>query len=176
MPTNDMADDDAVLEVVGEAPAGGAYSGSIGPGQTVRIFTGGPVPEGADTVLMQENTSIPREGRILVHDRGLAKGRHIRKAGTDFSKGDTLLTAGTRLDERHLSLAAAGNVPRLIVYRRPRMVSAASLRDREASRARGHRSSPTLALCGLEVGGRAEPAPVESINRARYSSPIFYLT
>lgn len=109
----------ATLTVIGQAPAGGAFAGTIGPGQAVRIFTGGPVPEGADTVVIQEDTSLAGS-EVTVRERAAA-GRHIRPEGLDFRAGDVMLAPGRRLSSRDVALAAAMNVPWLAVRRRPRI-------------------------------------------------------
>ena len=83
----------------------------------MRIFTGGVIPEGADAVVIQED-AVADEGGITIME-GAVAGRHIRPAGVDFNKGDVLLTAGTRLTDRDLSLAAGMNYPELAVRRRP---------------------------------------------------------
>lgn len=106
------------LAVIGVAPAGRAFAGRVGPGEAVRIFTGAPVPEGADAILIQENTEAAGPGRV----RALVPvepGRHVRRAGTDFTAGSVGLVAGTRFDFRALSLAAAMNHGAVPVVRRP---------------------------------------------------------
>ena len=110
----------ATLEVIGEAPAGRAFSGIVGPRQAVRIFTGAPVPEGADAVLIQENTELRDEARIEVTE-AVTPGRNIRATGLDFTEGEMLLCAGTRLDWRSIALAAAMNYPSVPVCRAPRV-------------------------------------------------------
>ncbi len=107
------------LQVIGEVAAGKPYTGQVQGGQAVRIFTGGEVPAGADTVVIQEHTR--REGDTVIVVTSPQKGRHIRSAGLDFKKGDTLLKAGRLLSGRDLGLAAAMNHPILPVYRRPRI-------------------------------------------------------
>ncbi len=107
------------LAVVGEAPAGRAFAGSVGPGQAVRIFTGAPVPAGADTVILQENVEANAEG--VVPTVVEAKGRHVRPAGLDFREGDVLIRAGKRLDPRAVALAAAMGRPTIPVHRRPKV-------------------------------------------------------
>ncbi len=109
----------AQLRVIGEAPAGHPFGGAVGPGETVRLFTGSFVPAGADTILMQENATAG-PGGIVVNEAAVA-GRHIRGRGQDFAVGDVLLPAGRRLTVRDVGLAAAGNYPWLTVFRRPRV-------------------------------------------------------
>jgi molybdopterin molybdotransferase len=109
----------AVLEVVGEAPAGRSFEGRLEEGQAVRIFTGGPVPDGADSIVIQENTRLDGT-RVTVLERP-EQGRFIRPAGLDFRRGDVGLKAGKRLSPRDIGLAAAMNVPVLPVRRRPRI-------------------------------------------------------
>jgi len=107
----------ATLTVIGTAAAGHAFGGRIGPGEAVRIFTGAPVPDGADTVVMQEDTQ-EADGRVRL-TVAAASGRHVRAAGLDFTQGETLLPPGTRLGPRQLALAAAMGHARLPVRRRP---------------------------------------------------------
>lgn len=113
----DLANIPAQLTVVGEAPAGHGFSGTVSPGEAVRIFTGAPVPPGADTILIQENTS--REGDIVTAQERPDRGAFVRPAGLDFSTGETLLTAPTKLGYRDLALAAAMNHATLPVRRKP---------------------------------------------------------
>lgn len=114
----DLGSEPAALIVIGEAPAGHAFAGNVGPGQAVRIFTGAPVPAGADTVVMQEN--VQRNGDIaVIQHNPPAQGHFIRPRGMDFSKGDVLLLAGRRLGPREIGLAAAMNHAELRVRRKP---------------------------------------------------------
>jgi molybdopterin molybdotransferase len=115
----DVAETPVTLKVVGEAPAGHALNRVIGPGEAARIFTGGPLPEGADTVIMQEDTE--RRGDEVVILRGASAGRFVRPRGMDYRAGEVLLKAGQRLGARAINLAASLNRPRLKVYRRPRV-------------------------------------------------------
>jgi len=108
------------LCVVGYAAAGGSYDGILGVGEAVRIFTGAPVPAGADAIIFQEDTEERAEDRVLLN-RSAAAGTYIRPAGLDFSDGDVLITAGTRLTARHVGLVAAMNVPWMMVHRQPRV-------------------------------------------------------
>ena len=109
----------ASLQVIGAAPAGHPFEGRVGPGQTVRLFTGSVVPDGADAILLQEDTE--RSGDIVVVTEAVTAGRHIRRAGQDFSRGDTVIPAGRRMTARDVGLAAAANHPWLSVHRRPRV-------------------------------------------------------
>lgn len=116
----DAAEIGSVLTVIGESAAGHGYSGQIGPGETVRIFTGAPVPDGADSILLQEDAEKLDDDRIQT-TFPVTLGRHIRPRGQDFAEGDTGLAAGTRLDFSQLTLAAAMNHATLPVFRRPRI-------------------------------------------------------
>jgi molybdopterin molybdotransferase len=107
------------LTVIGQAAAGHAFDGSVGPGEAVRIFTGAPVPAGANTIVIQEDTS--RDGDRVTAKVSSKSGEWIRPKGFDFAQGDVLLTAGRRLGARDLALAAAMNVASLPVRRRPRV-------------------------------------------------------
>ncbi|MCJ2141446.1 gephyrin-like molybdotransferase Glp [Methylobacterium sp. E-066] len=109
----------ASLRLIGTSAAGHGFSGHIGPGEAVRIFTGAPVPEGADAILIQEDAEA--EGETVRVMEGVEKNRFIRRAGLDFTAGETLLVAGMTLDARRLALAAAAGHPRLSVRRRPRV-------------------------------------------------------
>ena len=109
----------AMLRLTGAAPAGRPFAGEVGPGEAVRIFTGGFVPAGADAILIQENAAA--EGGSLSVTQGVEAGRWIRRRGLDFAEGATLLPAGRRLTARDIGLAAAGNHPWLTVHRRPRI-------------------------------------------------------
>lgn len=115
----DVANVPAKLTIIGQAPAGGAFTGAVGPGQAVRIFTGGPVPAGADTIVIQENTQA--DGNLVTVTQPVTAGRHIRAEGLDFRTGNVLLAEGRRLGARDVALAAAMNVPWLCVRRRPRL-------------------------------------------------------
>lgn len=116
----DVASLPATLNVVGYAPAGHAFDGSVGPGEAVRIFTGAPVPDGADTIVIQENTEQSDEV-VRVVDGTAPVGRYIRPAGLDFATGDVLLPRGKVLTARDVGLSAAMNVPWLSVHRKPRI-------------------------------------------------------
>lgn len=109
----------ATLRLAGASPAGKPYAGTLGAGEAVRIFTGGFVPAGADSILLQEDATAA-EGHVRVNET-VTLGRHIRRRGLDFAEGAELLGAGRRLTARDIGLAAAGNHPWLTVHRRPRI-------------------------------------------------------
>ncbi len=107
------------LKIVGSVPAGQRHDGAVAAGQAVRIFTGAPVPDGADTIVIQEDTE--RAGDRVTVKEGTAAGTHIRPGGLDFKEGAVGLKAGRRLTARDVGLAAAMNRPWLLVHRRPRV-------------------------------------------------------
>ena len=113
----DVANVPAILKVVGEAPAGHALDVAIGPGEAARIFTGGPVPQGADCVIRQEDTG--QIGDEVTIFQGAPKGHYIRPRGLDFSTGEVLLGPGVKLGARQINLAASMNRPALRVRRKP---------------------------------------------------------
>jgi molybdopterin molybdotransferase len=108
----------ATLKLVGQAAAGGGFRGRVGPWEAVRIFTGAPLPDGADTIVIQEYAE-EASGSVTVKE--VAEGQHIRPRGQDFAEGDILLTAGTWLGPRELMLAAAMNHAELPVRRKPKV-------------------------------------------------------
>jgi molybdopterin molybdotransferase len=107
------------LTLVGEAAAGGSYDHALKPGEAVRIFTGGPLPMGADSIIIQEDTEANGD-KITILEAPIL-GRHVRKAGLDFSVGDTPFSPGRTLTTRDVALAAAMNLPWLTVHRKPRV-------------------------------------------------------
>ena len=107
------------LRVVGESLAGAAWSSPVEEGTCARIFTGAPVPPGADRVIIQEN--VRRDGDLAFIDAHSHGAPHIRKRGSDFKTGDKLLPAGRELDARAIVAAAAADAGELRVYRRPRL-------------------------------------------------------
>ena len=111
--------DGARLRIVGTAPAGHPWAGTLAPGEALRLFTGSVMPAGADAVLLQEDAS-DADGLVTVREQVIA-GRHVRRAGQDFAAGDVLIAAGRRLAARDVGLAASGNLPWLAVHRRPRV-------------------------------------------------------
>lgn len=113
----DVAAAPATLTLIGEVAAGHPFAGAVGQGQTARIFTGGVMPEGADTVVIQEIAR--RDGDKVTFDKPTAQGRNVRAQGIDFAQGQVLLHHGQRLSDRDLMLAAAMNHAILPVHRRP---------------------------------------------------------
>ena len=107
------------LRQIGVAPAGTAFAGAVGPGECVRIFTGGPVPAGADAIVIQEDAESDGE-RVAIRESAAA-GHYVRPAGLDFSAGEVGLSAGRTLSARDVGFAAAMNRPWLKVRRRPRV-------------------------------------------------------
>ena len=115
----DVARVPARLSVVGRVAAGSGFDQSLGPCEAVRIFTGAPLPAGADTIVIQEDTEA--EGDSVVVKEAGAAGRYVRPAGLDFRAGEVGVPAGRLLTARDLGLAAAMNRPWLRVHRCPRI-------------------------------------------------------
>ncbi len=109
----------ASLAVVAEIPAGQSYGKVLAPGEAARIFTGAPLPAGADCIVIQEDTEAA-EGRVTVKEAP-PPGKWIRKAGLDFTAGDIGLEAGRCLGVRDIALAASMNHPWVPVHRRARI-------------------------------------------------------
>ncbi|WP_289041281.1 gephyrin-like molybdotransferase Glp [uncultured Aliiroseovarius sp.] len=112
------ADPEAMFRVIGESAAGHGFQGRVGAGECVRIFTGAPMPDGADRVIIQED--VDRQGDLITLARKLDKGPYVRPAGADFAPGDTI-PAPRLLSPADLALAAAMNVPDLTVTRKPQV-------------------------------------------------------
>jgi molybdopterin molybdotransferase len=115
----DLASGRAILRLIGSAPAGGSYDQELGPGETVRIFTGGLLPPGADAVALQENAQA--DGDRVRIEGAIGPGTFVRPAGLDFQRGERTLPTGRRLTARDIGLAAALNHAWLPVRRRPRV-------------------------------------------------------
>ncbi len=116
----DVATLPVTLKLVGTVAAGVMFERSVAKGEAVRIFTGAPVPKGASTIVIQENTKAEGDS-VQVVDGAAPAGRHVRRAGLDFKKGDKLLKAGRLLTARDVSLAAAMNYAALPCVRQPRI-------------------------------------------------------
>ncbi|MBT8476741.1 MAG: molybdopterin molybdotransferase MoeA [Alphaproteobacteria bacterium] len=113
----------AQFRVVGEAAAGRGSAAPLGPGEAIRIFTGAPVPEGADRVIIQED--VTRDGDIITLGDSLDDKHHIRPAGGDFAAGD-VMAAPRRLGPAELALLASMNVATLPCHRRPEVALVAT--------------------------------------------------
>lgn len=107
------------LRIVERVPAGRFPSKSIAPGECARIFTGSPIPQGADCVIRQEDTDMGDPEVAVTDDRD--EGRNIRHAGEDIRRGDTVLTAGTQLSAGHLGVLASMAMANPMIYRAPRV-------------------------------------------------------
>jgi molybdopterin molybdotransferase len=107
------------LTVIGESAAGRAFDGAVGPGEAVRIFTGAPMPAGADSIVIQED--VEREEKRIRLSNAAPAGDNLRQAGMDFREGESLIPAGRRLSPRDVALAAAANHTALAVRRRARV-------------------------------------------------------
>jgi molybdopterin molybdotransferase len=107
------------LTLIGEVAAGHPFDGAVEAGQAARIFTGGVMPTGSDTVVIQELTA--RDGNAVTIKKATAKGRNVRPHGIDFKQGDVLLRKGRRLSDRDVMLAAGMNHATLPVYHRPKV-------------------------------------------------------
>jgi molybdopterin molybdotransferase len=115
----DVAKVPTQLKLVGEVAAGRPFSGEVHAGEAARIFTGGVVPPGADTIIIQENTE--RDGECITVKSPSPAGKHIRRSGLDFKEGQVLLPHGRRLSDRDVMLAAAMSHPTVPVHRRPKV-------------------------------------------------------
>ena len=116
----DVAQVPAALRVIGMSAAGHGFSGKVGPGEAARIFTGAPLPGGADTIVIQENAKTDAPSSVTVLETA-RMGQNVRGQGLDFAKGDVLLSPGICLNARDIGLAAAANALLLRVRRKPRV-------------------------------------------------------
>jgi molybdopterin molybdotransferase len=159
----DVAAVPARLERVGSAPAGRAWTGTVGPGQAVRIFTGGPLPDGADTIVIQEDVDAASEqdGAEITVREGAPAGTYVRAAGLDFKVGDVGVPAGRAMTARDIGLAAAMNVPWVRVRRKPRVAVLSTgdeiVRPGDPIGPDQIVSSNSLALCALITACGGEP-------------------
>ncbi len=119
---SDVGDLPTILNVIGEAPAGSAFEGSLQPGQAVRIFTGGEIPDGSDTVVIEENTRMrdDQPDKVFIIEE-TPKGKNIRQKGLDFEEGDIIQPAGQVIRARNIALLAAANINPIPVYRKPKV-------------------------------------------------------
>jgi molybdopterin molybdotransferase len=157
----DVATAPADLRIVGTSAAGHGFSGSVGAGEAVRIFTGAPVPEGADAILIQENAEATPE--TVTAREPVFSGRFIRPSGLDFKAGDRLLRAGDTLDPRRIALAAAGGHGTLSVRQRPRVAILAT-GDELVAPGQPARWDQIVASNGLAVAALVQEAGAEAID------------
>ncbi len=147
------------LKIIGEAPAGKPFGGTVTNGEAVRIFTGGVVPDGADSIVIQEDTE-KAENKVVIQQVP-RRGQHVRAEGLDFRKGETLLRKGHRLTARDIALLAAADFGSLNVVVKPRVALVATgdelARPGEAHGPGGIVASSTYALaaCTEKWGGSA---------------------
>jgi molybdopterin molybdotransferase len=120
----DVASAPVRLRLVGEVAAGRPLAATLKAGEAARIFTGGVLPPGTDTVVIQENTA--REGDVVVVNTASGRAKNVRVAGLDFRQGDVRLKRGRRLTGRDVSLAASMNHATLAVHRRPKVAVVAT--------------------------------------------------
>lgn len=173
----DIATVPAVLQVVGMSAAGHHFSGTVEQGQAVRIFTGAPVPAGADAVLLQEVTEAHDDGTVTAK-QSVEPGRHIRSSGLDFREGAVLLDAGRRLGLREISLATAMGYAEVPVRRRPKVAIIATGDELVAA---GQNpapdqiyaaTSPGLAAFVTALGGEAHDLGIVRDDRAAIADVI----
>lgn len=123
----DLAETPVTLSLIGESAAGHPWPHALASGTAIRISTGANLPDGADTIIIQENTRMTADPdnadlmSVVIMDNG-KPGRFIRRKGQDFHKGDVLVRAGTRLDGRMIGLLAAGGHHTLITRKKPVIV------------------------------------------------------
>lgn len=165
----DLIEPGARLRVVGESAAGHGFSATLRGGEAVRIFTGAPVPEGADTILLQEDAI--RDGALIGAASPPPAGRHIRPRGLDFLESDKTLFAGTRLGPNELALAAAINHAVLPVARRPRVALLAS-GDELVPPGAEPGPSQIIACNGYAVAGVVETAGGEVVDLGIFRDDI----
>ncbi len=157
----DAATPGARLRLIGESAAGRGFDGEIGAGETARIFTGAPLPPGADAIAVQEDAR--RDGDFVVFDSAAKPGDHVRLVGLDFRDGDALLAAGRRLSPRDVALIAAANRPTATVRRKPRV---AILATGDELRSPGQTLGPAqiVASNNFFVAGLAQGLGAEAID------------
>lgn len=150
------------LPVRGESKAG-SLAPTLAPGSTCRIFTGAPIPDGADGVVMQEN--VTRDGELASFEQIPALGAHVRRRGEDLAEGAPALTRGTRLTPFQIGLAAAVDRSELVVARRPRVTilcTGEELRSAGSPATPGtipDSNGPSLAALVASAGGEPTLAP-----------------
>ena len=159
------SDAGAAFTVIGEAGAGHGFAGTLAPDQAVRIFTGAPLPKGAETIAIQEDVSV--SSTCITLTAPARPGANIRKRGQDFAQGDTL-SAPRRLTSEDLALLAAMNIPEVTASRRPILALIAT--GDELVMPGDHPGPDQIVasnLFALEAMARAEGAEVRMLPIAR---------
>jgi molybdopterin molybdotransferase len=181
------------LRVVGDSRPGAPWPGSLGPGEAVRIMTGGPIPDGADTVVRVEHTDAASDGAIVRIHSDADRFRHIRPEGEDMSPGDVVLPAGSWIGAGQTAILSGLGVDRLVVRRRPRVAILSTGDELQTVRPgfdawdRGvpDTNSPTLARAIENAGAVALPMGIardssdsleEALARIQEASPDVLLT
>lgn len=168
--------DGATLRIVGESVAGRGLDRAIEAGETARIFTGAPLPPGADRVVIQEE--VERRGDVAIFAAPTSASRNIRRRGCDFRIGETLLAAGTLINPWRLALAASAGAGTLRCARRPRVAILATGDELvEPGQAAGpdqiyNSAAPALAAFVVRHGGEAELLASSSDDQAAIASVV----
>lgn len=149
------------LRLAGESVAGRRYSAPLANGEAVRIFTGAPLPEGADTVLPQEQAIV--EDGVLKLTEPVERGRYVRDAGIDFAEGEIVLEEGRQLGPRELALAASANHASISVRCRPR-VAVLSIGDELVLPGGEPGPDDTIAVNAIAIAELARIAGAETID------------
>src|SRR5256886_455124 len=156
---DDVASAPVELRVVGEVAAGGFPDRAVGPGEAMRVMTGAPIPDGADTVVRVEDTDNASD--VVTITAATPKGLSTRQAGEDFRAGETILTKGSVLRAAEIGLLAAVGRARVRVRKRPRVAvfsTGDEIVDLDASLERGKiRDSNRYTLASAVRAARAEP-------------------
>ena len=161
----------ATLKLVGQAPAGGSYDHALKPGETVRIFTGGPLPMGADAIVIQEDTKADGDKITILEAPRI--GRHIRKAGLDFTAGDRAARRGPHAHHARRG-AGRGDEPAVAVGASKAAGGDPVDRRRAGDAGRAGRPQPDRLLlrhrrgrAGARLGRRADPVRHRARRRER---------
>lgn len=156
---SDVGQIGTTLTLIGQSQAGGPFDGTLGNGQCVRIFTGAQMPQGADAVIIQEDTVV--NGAEITFNEVAFPGKFVREKGLDFNEGDILLSRGQILSTRHVALLASMNVPWVKVFRRPRVAILATgdelVMPGEIRRSDQIISSNSLAIASMVTALGGEP-------------------
>ena len=149
----DMVSPPVSLVVLEDVPAGSVAESAVTPGTAIKIMTGAPMPDGADAVVIVEDSESPEDGHVTLL-ASASPGDHVRRAGGDIEEGSTVLGAGTRLNPMHLGLLASVGMSEPVVVRRP-MVAVLSTGDELAPA-----DAPTLRPGGIHDSNRPMLAAV----------------